>query len=60
VRIQILPRNGLPRIIKGDLIHASALGQHIVIVNSVKTAIELFEKRSHIYSDRPVVPMIEL
>ncbi|KAJ7366948.1 cytochrome P450 [Mycena albidolilacea] len=44
----------------GDLVHASALGQHIVIVNSVETAIELFEKRSHIYSDRPVVPMIEL
>ncbi|KAK7048377.1 O-methylsterigmatocystin oxidoreductase [Favolaschia claudopus] len=44
----------------GELVHASALGQHIVIVNSVKTANELFEKRSHIYSDRPVVTMIEL
>ncbi|KAJ7175915.1 cytochrome P450 [Mycena filopes] len=36
----------------GDLVHASALGQHIVSVNSLKTAYELFEKRSHIYSDR--------
>ncbi|KAJ7704674.1 cytochrome P450 [Mycena metata] len=44
----------------GDLVHASALGQHIVIVNSLKRASELFEKRSHIYSDRPVVAMIEL
>ncbi|KAF8139519.1 cytochrome P450 [Mycena galopus ATCC 62051] len=43
-----------------DLIHASALGQHVVVVNSVKTAVELFEKRSHIYSDRPVVTMVEL
>jgi len=44
----------------GDLVHASTLGQHILIVNSVKTANELFEKRSHIYSDRPVVAMVEL
>ncbi|KAF8139542.1 cytochrome P450 [Mycena galopus ATCC 62051] len=43
-----------------DLVHASTLGQHVVVVNSVKTAVELFEKRSHIYSDRPVVTMIEL
>ncbi|KAJ7935552.1 cytochrome P450 [Mycena leptocephala] len=35
----------------GDLVHASALGQHIIIINSVKTAYEFFEKRSHIYSD---------
>ncbi|KAJ7773417.1 cytochrome P450 [Mycena metata] len=44
----------------GGLVHASALGQHIVIVNSLKTASDLFEKRSHIYSDRPTVPMVEL
>ncbi|KAJ7819419.1 cytochrome P450 [Mycena olivaceomarginata] len=37
----------------GNLVHANSLGQHIFIVNSVKTANELFEKRSHIYSDRP-------
>ncbi|KAJ6466256.1 cytochrome P450 [Mycena sanguinolenta] len=44
----------------GDLVHASAPGQHIVVVNSVKTAVELFEKRSHIYSDRPAFTMVEL
>ncbi|KAJ7259499.1 cytochrome P450 [Mycena haematopus] len=43
-----------------DIVHASALGQHIVVVNSVKAAVELFEKRSHINSDRPVITMIEL
>ncbi|KAJ6508728.1 cytochrome P450 [Mycena sanguinolenta] len=43
-----------------DLVHASTLGQHIVVVNSIKTAVELFEKRSHIHSDRPVITMIEL
>ncbi|KAF7365163.1 Cytochrome p450 [Mycena venus] len=44
----------------GDLVHATAFGEHIVIVNSVKTAVELFEKRSHTYSDRPVITMIDL
>ncbi|KAF7346415.1 putative cytochrome P450 [Mycena sanguinolenta] len=44
----------------GDLIHVKSLGQHIVIVNSVKSAVELFEKRSHIHSDRPVITMVEL
>ncbi|KAJ6466205.1 cytochrome P450 [Mycena sanguinolenta] len=44
----------------GDLVHVSAPGQHIVVVNSVKTAVELFEKRSHIYSDRPVSTMVQL
>ncbi|KAJ6502305.1 cytochrome P450 [Mycena sanguinolenta] len=43
-----------------DVVHASALGHHIVIVNSVKAAVELFEKRSYLYADRPVVAMIEL
>ncbi|KAJ6466260.1 cytochrome P450 [Mycena sanguinolenta] len=44
----------------GDLIHVSAPGQHIVVVNSFKTAVELFEKRSHIYSDRPASTMVQL
>ncbi|KAF7346390.1 O-methylsterigmatocystin oxidoreductase [Mycena sanguinolenta] len=43
-----------------DVVHTSALGQHIVVVNSIEAAVELFEKRAHIYSGRPVIPMIEL
>ncbi|KAF7374540.1 O-methylsterigmatocystin oxidoreductase [Mycena sanguinolenta] len=43
-----------------DIVHASALGQHIVVVNSVKTAVEIFEKRAHMYSGRPVLTMVEL
>ncbi|KAF7363652.1 O-methylsterigmatocystin oxidoreductase [Mycena sanguinolenta] len=43
-----------------DIVHASALGHHIVIVNSVKAAVELFEKRSYLYADRPFFAMIEL
>ncbi|KAF7374576.1 O-methylsterigmatocystin oxidoreductase [Mycena sanguinolenta] len=43
-----------------DIVHASALSRHIVVVNSVKTAVEIFEKRGHLYSDRPVLTMVEL
>ena len=30
-----------------------ALGQPILVINSLKTAFELFDRRAHIYSDRP-------
>ncbi|KAH9160855.1 hypothetical protein EDB89DRAFT_1811985, partial [Lactarius sanguifluus] len=35
-----------------DVIHADVMGSHIVIINSMKAANELLEKRSSIYSDR--------
>ncbi|KAG2152638.1 cytochrome P450 [Suillus bovinus] len=41
----------------GDISHVSALGMHIFVLNSVKTAVEMLDKKSSIYSDRPVVPM---
>ncbi|KAF8158963.1 cytochrome P450 [Mycena galopus ATCC 62051] len=44
----------------GDVVHIEAFGNHILIVNSVKVAMELFEKRSGIYSDRPTIPMLPL
>ncbi|KAJ7624503.1 cytochrome P450 [Roridomyces roridus] len=36
----------------GDVVHVSALGQHIVILSSIE-AISLLERRGTIYSDRP-------
>ncbi|KAF7346529.1 hypothetical protein MSAN_01881000 [Mycena sanguinolenta] len=44
----------------GDIMHAQVFGQHILILNSVKAATELLEKRAAIYSDRPRIPMISL
>ncbi|KAJ6559091.1 cytochrome P450, partial [Mycena vulgaris] len=44
----------------GDIVHARVFGQHIIFLNSLKMASDLFEKRSHIYSDRPAAPMIDL
>ncbi|KAF8158971.1 cytochrome P450, partial [Mycena galopus ATCC 62051] len=44
----------------GDVVHVEVFGNHILIINSVKAAMELLEKRAGIYSDRPAVPMIPL
>ncbi|KAF8895363.1 cytochrome P450 [Infundibulicybe gibba] len=43
-----------------DLVHACVLGQHVVVVNSLRAANDLFEKRSRIYADRPRSAMIDL
>jgi hypothetical protein len=40
----------------GDIVYSHLLGQHIVVINSEKVAIELLEKRSSNYSDRPDLP----
>ncbi|KAF8258900.1 cytochrome P450 [Lactarius quietus] len=37
----------------GEMMYVSALGQGFLIINSQRVAIELLEKRSNIYSDRP-------
>ncbi|KAG1858341.1 cytochrome P450 [Suillus tomentosus] len=41
----------------GDIAHVEILGQHIMVVNSTRTAIEMLDKKSNVYSDRPVRPM---
>lgn len=35
-----------------DVLHVDVLGTHIVVINTVKAANELLEKRSSVYSDR--------
>ncbi|KAG2138998.1 cytochrome P450, partial [Suillus clintonianus] len=40
-----------------NISHVELLGQHIFVLNSVKTAMEMLDKKSSIYSDRPVLPM---
>ena len=44
----------------GDIVHASAFGNHVVVINSFEMAEELFERRAQLYSDRPVIPIVEL
>lgn len=42
----------LHQVADSDVVHLSVVGTHLVIVNSHEAAVELFEKRSAIYSDR--------
>jgi hypothetical protein len=35
-------------------------GQAIIVLNTAEAAKDLFEKRSAIYSDRPIIPIIEM
>lgn len=39
--------------IPGDLVYVDAIGQPILIVNSANVALDLMDKRSTVYSDRP-------
>lgn len=41
----------------GDVIYLETFGQATVILNSAEAAIELLDKRSFNYSDRPDMPM---
>ncbi|KAG2123752.1 cytochrome P450 [Suillus clintonianus] len=39
----------------GDIVYARLFGQHFIIINSEKVARAVVDKRSAIYSDRPVI-----
>ena len=39
------------------MVSVSIFGQQMIIVNSAKTAIEMLDKKSSIYSDRPIMQM---
>jgi hypothetical protein len=43
--------------VAGGISHVEVLGQHMIVLNSSKTAIEMLDKKSFVYSDRPVLPM---
>lgn len=40
----------------GDVVYISFFGRPVIILNSAKALADLLEKRSAIYSDRPVFP----
>ena len=41
----------------GDISHIEILGKHIIVLNSVKAAVQMLDKKGSIYSDRPVLTM---
>jgi hypothetical protein len=44
----------------GDITYLEAVGQPILIVNTLSRALELLDKRAVNYSDRPLVPTMEM
>ncbi|KAF9457684.1 cytochrome P450 [Collybia nuda] len=41
-----------------DIIHLNVAGNSIIVLDSFEAATELLEKRSHVYSGRPRMPMV--
>ena len=41
----------------GNIIHLSVFGRPIIVLDSANAALDLLERRSSIYSDRPRMPM---
>ncbi len=39
--------------LSGEMMYISALGQGVLVINSQRVAVDLLEKRSNIFSDRP-------
>lgn len=44
---------------KSDIIYVNLLGQPVIILNSVKSAVDLLDKKGAIYSDRPPFILLE-
>ncbi|KAJ8518821.1 hypothetical protein ONZ45_g4149 [Pleurotus djamor] len=44
----------------GDVMHLTLPGQHLVVLDSDKSALDLLEKRSSLYSDRPPIVVYPL
>ncbi|KAF5315497.1 hypothetical protein D9619_007172 [Psilocybe cf. subviscida] len=44
----------------GPVLHLRAYNQHIVVLSSVDDCVELFDKRSNLYSDRPSYTIADL
>ena len=44
----------------GDIIHLDLMGQHLIVANSLKVAVDLLEKRSSVTSGRPVAEIHRL
>ena len=42
------------------ILFASALGEHLLVLNKREDAVELLENRSHKYSDRTTLPVVDM
>ena len=44
----------------GSVVFGSAFGQNVLILNKWEDADELLERRAGLYTDRPVIPVLQL
>ena len=44
----------------GDVLSLHVFGKVIVVLNSYKANKDLLERRGNVYSDRPVIPILEM
>lgn len=44
---------------ESDIIYVNLLGQPVIVLNSVKSAVDLLDKKGAIYSDRPPFVLLE-
>lgn len=55
--VQMIPNQ---KVYKGDLVHIKLFQSHLIVVDSVEVAMDLMDKRSAIYSDKPASTMDKL
>lgn len=48
-----------PSVLESDIIHVNLLGQPVIVLNSVESAVDLLEKRGANYSGRPSFAVME-
>ena len=53
-------RSTLTEGMAGDVLSFHVFGNVIVVLNSLKANKDLLERRADIYSDRPVIPIVEM
>ncbi|KAF9054743.1 cytochrome P450 [Panaeolus papilionaceus] len=51
---------GWSKIYNSSMIHFEALGNRFIVLNSCEDADELLENRARLYSDRPIMPTVDL
>ena len=49
--------DGISNLLSGDISSVTVFGRPLIILNSSKVAMDILDKKSSKYSDRPVMPM---
>lgn len=60
VRSILVVKQNLTEGMAGDVLSFRVFGKVIVVLNSLKANKDLLERRADIYSDRPVIPIVEM